>query len=682
MIGNTIHKDRALVDMRQYDHIFELSDAYAIKLLFEWIGTKYRIIDRDSYMESGEPDVAESLGIAAEYPYNVCGAVRLPKTMLTVAFAALDEIADPEPRLLGSLHEQISDSPLLIDSSGSVYIQKTKDRRISGQFYTPKSVVSYCLSMIDSSALNGMISHFKQDEFSPQCGRSDSAPPLGIFDPACGSGSFLLGALEFGMASGVPPEGISHLASECIFGTDIDGRAVSIARLSLLLFCRYVCSGDALIAPYLSEKLRKNITVADSIYAPLSDSHRDAFDIVMTNPPYVSFGSRNQQKPLPSYTSYLRSQYPESAEYKIRLHSIFQDVAIQCTKHGGKTAFLLPDAFLTGSYYSKLRRKLLSSVRVQSITECADSLIPSATVGRWCIPIYSKDVSEPADKSVRVASITQNGTEDSLAVQATNLLPIDVFVSPDKSRFRLLFHNMDVAIFGKMDSLPTLNTVLQGHTGMRSRIGQSAIIDSSKSASTFRKGLISGSCVLPHRVHWDGMWLNVQPDLLFSGGFDPTIVESPKLLVRQTGDRIVAGYDDCGFYHLNNIHSFSPVSTHDRRRLQYLTGLLNSAFWLYLYQLKTREDRRAMAQIDIETVEYMPIPVDNSTHETYIANLSEFLRRSRGEAESSLRAIDRVVYALYNLDEDEIEHVETYVRARRSTMQMLPTLDKALEIAK
>jgi hypothetical protein len=163
---------------------------------------------------------------------------------------------------------------------------------------------------------------------------------------------------------------------------------------------------------------------------------------------------------------------------------------------------------------------------------------------------------------------------------------------------------------------------------------------------------------------------------LFSGGFDPAVVELPKLVVRQTGDRVIAGYDDSGLYHLNNIHSFSPVAPADPARLQFFSGLLNSAFWLYLYQLKTREDRRALAQIDIETVESMPIPESDPTLEAYIGSFADAVRRGTGDADSHLRAIDRLVYALYNLDGQEVEHVENYARARRSTMQVLPTLDE------
>jgi adenine-specific DNA-methyltransferase len=382
----------------------------------------------------------------------------------------------------------------------------------------------------------------------------------------------------------------------------------------------------------------------------------------MTNPPYVSYGSRNQPKPSPSTVLYLRAEFPSSSEYKLRLHSMFQELAVRCTKDGGKIALLIPDTFLTGSYYSKLRSMLLENVRIESITECADALIP-ATVGRWCIPVYRRqyEKARPNPPAIKVNRIAKNFT-----VEQSNDVPADVFVSPDRSRFRLLFTPQDVAIFRKLDCMPPLSTIMRGHTGMRSRVGQKALISQSCVSPDFRRGLTSGASVRPHRVQWGGDWLNVRKELLFAGGFDPKIVERPKILVRQTGDRLIAAYDDSGFYHLNNVHSFAPVNGHPNATLLFLSGLFNSSFWLYIYQLKTREENRALAQVDIETVENMPLPHQRGDFELRIAELVQGMMNQPQPLEGRERAIDWLVYQLYNLDEQEIEYIESYVRYRRA----------------
>jgi hypothetical protein len=116
--------------------------------------------------------------------------------------------------------------------------------------------------------------------------------------------------------------------------------------------------------------------------------------------------------------------------------------------------------------------------------------------------------------------------------------------------------------------------------------------------------------------------------------------------------------------------------------LHLAVALMNSSFWLYLYQMSTRERARALAQIDIETVEAMPMPqstADNSSRCQVIAGLSKQCS-SVGETKKRIimqRAIDRLVYDLYGLSGQLVGHVEDYcqkVNARRSPVHVaLPT---------
>jgi hypothetical protein len=197
----------------------------------------------------------------------------------------------------------------------------------------------------------------------------------------------------------------------------------------------------------------------------------------------------------------------------------------------------------------------------------------------------------------------------------------------------------------------------------------------------WQRGIKSGAQVVPYRVSWDGTWLHVEPSLLFSGGFDSAIVERPKILVRQTGDRLVAAIDKTGLFHLNNVHSFSAERLRaktpalERIDLNLACALLNSSLWLYLYQMGTRERSRPLAQIDIETVEHMPIPPPDPDIERRICALSAALAGvgPGGEAQL-LRAVDRLVYDLYELPAPCLEHIEEYCRAAnaKSSVQNLP----------
>ena len=81
--------------------------------------------------------------------------------------------------------------------------------------------------------------------------------------------------------------------------------------------------------------------------------------------------------------------------------------------------------------------------------------------------------------------------------------------------------------------------------------------------------------------------------------------DSDKILIRQTGDKIIAAVDYNKLVVLNNIHiAVSKVSSLD---LECMSEYLNSDFLRRYYQAVTLESGRAMAQVDLETLRELPV---------------------------------------------------------------------------
>src|SRR5262249_26636615 len=93
-----------------------------------------------------------------------------------------------------------------LQTAGDLYMRTLSESRIRGEFYTPDAVVDYCLAQTR--------------------GARASRP---LLDPACGTGNFLLGALARS------DDKLAQVRS--LYGYDIDGRAVAIARVLLLIGC-------------------------------------------------------------------------------------------------------------------------------------------------------------------------------------------------------------------------------------------------------------------------------------------------------------------------------------------------------------------------------------------------------------------------------------------------------------
>jgi hypothetical protein len=159
-------------------------------------------------------------------------------------------------------------------------------------------------------------------------------------------------------------------------------------------------------------------------------------------------------------------------------------------------------------------------------------------------------------------------------------------------------------------------------------------------------------------LRYSGHFLNIDSKLLWSGGFDPIVVKNTKLLLRQTGDSLVATLDDEGFYHLNNMHAISPKEPFQAYDLKYLLALLNSRLMNNYYHLISLEFGRAMAQTDIETLELLPIKQASQEQKNEIVVLVDKLlalhkkpigEETQAEIENVDKEIDFKVYLLYDI---------------------------------
>jgi len=638
-----------------------------------------------------------------EYPFASPISEGLEREILSTARELLSSSLAPCPELLGSLFEQIANQSLHVslENGGKVgfHIQAKERRRIVGQFYTPPLVVKYCFDIACREKLDHLINSLRLAKSAAISTDGtaknvfDISTGFKLIDPSAGTGNFLSGFIQYvrqylkGESKSETDEFLYALSCQSLYGRELDPRAAALAKLCVKLtvmseisrMCERGQSNCILLLETLSAKLDRQIIVSDSLLAAtvLDNDTEEGFDLVITNPPYVSFGARNQKSLLETSAKFLKRNYPEAAEYKVRYHSIFQDIAIRYARTGGSIVLLVPDGFLTGSYYRKLRTLLLSNSRIVSLSELPARIIKEAVVGRWCVAHYIKDDKPGSEYMVQLSTfIDERGTAiesaENLQEAKTFSLPIKELHDKSNDAFRLVFSKEDHELLSLTDRMPRLKTALQGYTGIRSLTGKSSITGKSQIDQLWRRGIISGAQVKRFQVSWNGDWINVNPKVLFKGGFDDQIVENPKILVRQTGDSLVCAYDDGGLYHLNNVHTFSPVPCPNLSMdLLTLCAFMNSTLWKHIYRLRTRETGRALAQVDIDAVEALPLKQVGDELASRISHLAKQLAEllkfpstnSAQNADDLIlfidRSIDRLIYDAYELDPYIVERVES-----------------------
>ncbi|MEX1014404.1 MAG: TaqI-like C-terminal specificity domain-containing protein, partial [Candidatus Paceibacterota bacterium] len=139
------------------------------------------------------------------------------------------------------------------------------------------------------------------------------------------------------------------------------------------------------------------------------------------------------------------------------------------------------------------------------------------------------------------------------------------------------------------------------------------------------------------------------------------IFEKAKLVGVITSDSIQISFDKHTTYPTDGIYVFSANTEINN---MFLLGFLNSRLITYLYRLLSMEKGRTLSQIKPKLLEQIPIP--NILDSSAVSELSELSKKIYEKKDndpeidtSELEAeIDRLVYKLYGLSEEEIGIVE------------------------
>lgn len=151
-------------------------------------------------------------------------------------------------------------------------------------------------------------------------------------------------------------------------------------------------------------------------------------------------------------------------------------------------------------------------------------------------------------------------------------------------------------------------------------------------------------------------------NVLFRSRYEELFIK-PKILIRQTADKIVAAPDiEVGYYCIDSVNivllkkDFVP-------QLNFLVGLLNSSLLNFYYREISQEGGRVLAQVKPQRIRSLPIPTVLPEKRKPVERLVERIlteKQHNPEADTSAleRKIDELVYVIYGLTNDEIKIVE------------------------
>ncbi len=322
--------------------------------------------------------------------------------------------------ILGQVYEQFLGKVIRLTAGGRAKIEeKPEVKKAGGVFYTPTYIVDYIVGQTVGKLLAGK----KPDG-------KNGARKLRILDPACGSGSFLLGAYQFLLdyyldaylqdaekwARRKEPPLYQNENGEWkltiierkrillnnIYGVDIDPQAVEVTKLSLLLkvmegeteatlgtqlrllpervlpdLSANIKCGNSLIGPdfydgqmslgILDEEEMYRINVFDWATAFPEIVPWGGFDAVIGNPPYIRIQAMKQW--APKEVEFYKKAYKAASKGNYDIYVVFVEKGLELLNQNGVFGFILPHKFFNAKYGAPLREYISNGKFLSSIVD-------------------------------------------------------------------------------------------------------------------------------------------------------------------------------------------------------------------------------------------------------------------------------------------------------------------------
>jgi hypothetical protein len=444
--------------------------------------------------------------------------------------------------ILGQVYEQFLGKVIRLTAGHQAKVEdKPEVRKAGGVYYTPTYIVEYIVKQTVGKLLG-------EPGASAPGLTPKQAARLRILDPACGSGSFLLGAyqllldwhrdryLEDGPkkhtkelyqgAGGVwrlTTAEKKRILLDNIYGVDIDPQAVEVTKLSLLLkvlegeseqtlqsqlqlfheralpdLASNIQCGNSLIGQdfYEGQQLqmfdeeecyRINVFDWEVAFPWLSETR--GFDVVIGNPPYV------RQESLSVFKDYFKKRY-QSFDGVADLYTYFMEKAVRLLREEGLLSFIVSSSFLRTTSAEPLRRFLKKSAAVVRIVDFGGlPVFANAKDTYVCIPLFDK---QPQLSQVEIAAVKSLIKLDLSLFVATShyMIPHERLVPEAWS----LQGNQTAATFEKiMKAGRSLGEYVDRHMfyGIKTGLNDAFVIDSETKDNLIAKDSRSADLIKP-----------------------------------------------------------------------------------------------------------------------------------------------------------------------------------------
>mgnify|MGYP004606805597 CR=1 FL=1 len=391
----------------------------------------------------------------------------------------------------------------------------------------------------------------------------------------------------------------------------------------------------------------------------INGSAKQGFDIVIGNPPYGA--------DIDNLVEIYGKEYPDTSHGFKDIYKYFIDKGIRLLNKSGLLAYITPSTFIRQPRYCDVRRLMLK-YKIEQIIDLGenvfDAVVPvaiSLTIKGNASIVKLAELTKDQDLHSAFRNISFSFIEQSVFNETIN----NIFVKPVRLGDKTKLLNDIISMKDAGINYQRVNVGLSQKTksDLAKRLLYFGKKENSSDIEYWKDEDINSYYSSPHTNRFCRTNIEIKPNehvTLNKRYFEI----APKLIWRQTAPYCICTIDYDGVWFGRSIQggiindNYKGIVSYE-----YMCALLNSKYLRYLYAMNVKETGRVFPQVKLEKLKPLPIVIAKQEEQKQIQEIVLNIlakKKANPQADTTVEenTIDKLVYQLYGLTEQEIQIVE------------------------
>jgi hypothetical protein len=399
------------------------------------------------------------------------------------------------------------------------------------------------------------------------------------------------------------------------------------------------------------------------------DGNFIGFDVVIGNPPYLRSEQINEFKP------YFAQKY-QTTHSKYDIYILFIEMAMSILKKEAKLCYIIPNPITFIPYATLIRKFILENSKIITLVDFGEQIVFENAVVNTCIILLEKTLT---NKEHLIRVIKPSEQIERLSTFPINYQLQNDFNLQENYQFRTDIKNEDNLIIDKilkksikLSSVYYISKGIVAYSKVDNRKKDDFIFNSNTDNNY--KPYLEGKDVSRFNISFKNNYLAYDEKIMSRPTF-PELHEKPKLLIRAMSNSLQVTFDESGYFVDQKLIICSKRNIIEKYLKSsklpidlvfgqiellsdlYVVGLLNSKLYNF-YFIKSIKKGISILPEDIRNLPILP-NVESNKIDVIVNKILSLKKDNPAADTTALEAeIDKMVYALYGLTEDEVKIVE------------------------